>query len=106
MTSSRRSQNLQKKSPSNWGLFFGTDINVGTRLLKLYTVLTEGFLRTFEELAISLGLYSLQGCFEFCYTLSVSLLTVRELPGCLQVSEFLLSLFEFFSDHLHRWGVL
>ena len=48
-----------KKSPHLEGIF-GTDINVGTRLLKLYTVLRQGFLRTFEEFAISFCLYSLQ----------------------------------------------
>lgn len=75
-------------------------------LLKLDAVLTESFLRALEELAISLGFYSLQRRLEFSDTLSVSLLSVRELPGHFEVSKFLLSLLEFFSDHLHRWGVL
>lgn len=75
-------------------------------LLKLDAVLTESFLRALEELAISLGFYSLQRRLEFSDTLSVSLLTVRELTRGLQVSEFLFSLFELFSDHLHRWRVL
>ena len=74
--------------------------------MKLYTVLSQGFLRALEEFAISLCLYSFERRLEFCYALSVRVLTIWELTGCFEIREFLLSLLELFSDHLHRWRVL